>query len=72
MAPAETVGYAADGWALGYQDPTADSLVLSIGFLTLLNVASSRVLLGLSHSTRVTGSRISYMVTDFSQNAKAF
>lgn len=71
MAPAEAVGYAADGWALLYQDPTAGSSVLSVGVLILLNVASSRVLLGLSHRTVVTGSRISYMVTDFNQNAKA-
>ena len=50
MAPAEAVGCAADWWALLYQDPTAGSLVLSVGFLILLNVASSCVLLGLSHS----------------------
>ena len=59
MAPAEAVGCAADWWALLYQDPTAGSLVLSVGFLILLNVASSCVLLGLSHSTVVSGSRIS-------------
>ena len=59
MAPAEAVGCAADWWALLYQYPTAGSLVLSVGFLILLNMASSCVLLGLSHSMVVSGSRIS-------------